>query len=377
MITKRLLRFALGPSFLTDDDPDYVAPPPLHKQRSIALYDAQTHILRSLGVYAGQLYRLQGSQSIKPRNVATGITAETASALQKDEEILEARKGRYMILLGTFFFFSSAVGSIAYDLKTQIMALEDAPSIRDFLTVTLRKGTLISVAASLGVSLLTEVADMILGYCRNEGPSLIQSSHSTELSIGLSFLKEFFMYPFRELQALHSLRLVNPLRILPSKDAFKSMFTSYRKVRNTPLFMVLAEYRTCVSYSAQIIVPYFFKGLVKEKDPLFDENESEPPSSLNLAALGASTFAKTIFTESFIGLFFSSLEQIAIRLILSLYLAEHVLPNPPALAPSLFCFSLQKYTLLVGTVVIEWSLQYALFEALGGISWVLEKFNII
>lgn len=404
MITKRLLRFALGPSFLINDDSDSeadetpLAMPP-HKQRSVALYNAQTHVLSSLGVYAGQLYRMQNNRAAPPPppdaevpeepenseeiDELTEVSAEKSVNLQKFHATLEVKQGRAMLMLGTFFFVGSALGSVIYDLKVQAMTLNDGGTmpVLEILKNSLRSSSPMAFVSSFGVSLLCDLMETLFVLVLTATP--IYDNTIYEFLI-VSQLREILMYPFRELSLAHSLRIADPYDLFPSLSSYTRMFTPSSFIRNIPKYMLICyakKLQQVINSAFSFVLPKSLGGFLSKSDePLFENDLSDPstpPVALNLAANGVYTYARTIVAEALTSLSLLSIDPIIFRAIVRSYLASHPTASSPAILPIFATFDLHHILRICLILGAEWTLQFSLFELLSSVSLALEFLDVI
>lgn len=410
MITKRLLRFALGPSFLINDDSDSEAddtPQAMlpHKQRSVALYNAQTHVLSSLGVYAGQLYRMQNNRTAPPPppeadvpeepeqpeepetteeiDKSTEVSADKSLELQKFHASLEIKQGRAMLMLGTFFFVGSALGSVIYDLKVQAMTIDDGGTmpVLDIIKTSLRSSSPMAFVSSFGVSLLCDLMETLFVVVLTATP--IYDNPISEFLIG-SQLREILMYPFRELSLAHSLRIADPWDLFPSLSSYTRMFTPSSFVRSIPKYMLICyakKLQQIINGAFSFVIPKSLGGFLSKSDePLFENDLSDPstpPVALNLAANGVYTYARTIVAEALTSMSLLSIDPIIFRAIARSYLTSHPSPSSPAILPVFSNFDLHHISRLCLILGAEWTLQFSLFELLSSVSLALEFFDVI
>lgn len=386
MIAKRLLRFALGRSFLVDDldsDDASANSVSLYKARQNKLHEAQTHVLRSLGVYAGQIYRLPEDEKESKSLAEQSRPSSEQSSSVVDPSVPPAKATRspyHWGLFTSFLFLSSMVGSVCYDCKMQALVLEQGSNIFHWSKNSIGLSQLFRFAASYGVSTLTDALDVGIGsYFKRKGINLDDPENPSVFS---SF-KECLLYPFRELHVAQSLRITNVFDLFPDFSAFATAVTSPGKYFIVFAFMNLSLYRTFVTAKGLAVFNRFFRrGEIPSEDlknyrELGFDLENPNPEGANTAQRSRVTllFAKAVFSECFVNLFYSTLEILAARLIVKLYLNERNMSGAVVLVQPFYALSFKQVSQFLAISVLEWTLQYQLLELFGLSLRALEYFH--
>lgn len=400
MITKRLLRFALGPSFLTDDDSyfndnsddnktntNWTSQPSPHKLRSDALHQAQSHVLNSLGVYAGQVYR---SRSSRPENISETEQGPREGELERtrqERDIRQIKNGRYTKLFGTILFLSSALGFVVYDLKVQASTIDQGSlSISEFLKVSLFNRTFpLHFLSSFAVSSMADIIETIL----QETFEFFGSHFSMSLSgmLILSIIKELLIYPFRELSLAHSLRFVDPHQLIPSFRSISSaeelnktfgksgLLSTFKMIQHyinvfTVMYLLPEDIARSSNNSTRRSSSYILED--EQNDDSLDivDSDSKP---VNISVKGIYTFACITISDLISTSCLTLVEPLVFRMMARDYLTSRGLTSP-SIYPN---FSLNSFRRLGFLLTIEWSIQYLFFELLSATSWGLEYFNYI
>lgn len=381
MITKRLLRFALGPSFLTlDSEPesgsDDVVPLTPYKQRLEALYQVQNNLLSSLGIYAGKAYRIPVKREAPIRS-NDEVLAEMI-AIEKAHTDLEPHRSRYLILLGTFFFLSSITGTIIYDLKAQVMTLDNSPiSILGALKSVTGSSFLMSFASSYGMMMITETIESAL-------TNVFQAYWGDDVVIGTfvaPFVKELIVYPFRELSLAHSLRLVSPFTFMPSYTSFHC----YSPLLNIPKYLIHGNFkrlesltRGAYNYIWSPSRTNVFEDAENDEYPFLlpeDFDATGSPTSINLAAHSVYTYCRTNTADLMISLWLISIDPIVFRIMAKDFIAARPGLIVPSILPALWPISVGRASALAAIIAADWAIQYGFFELLGAASWCLEEYH--